>query len=238
MSVSAVSPGEGRPVILQQSDQQSRSKAPIDTFTVDAVGQFRPSVPREAGAVIRAIDTESLARMILLRRDSALVAIVDPEGRLMWCTRETLAGLGKFGLVAPCGQRLTIPDKDLRAGFEKFVSSGNSDKRMLLRADDGRDWIVIRMETCLIDAQPARILRFVPSAASVDCARNGLAGLFRLTPTETAVLDRYARLCSPEDVAQDMGLSRETVRSHLKRIHAKTGVRSGRELFRLIAAFE
>ena len=50
-----------------------------------------------------------------------------------------------------------------------------------------------------------------------------LRELFGLTRTEAAVAEALARGASPETIAAEMGVGLATVRTHLKRILAKTG---------------
>ncbi len=183
-----------------------------------------------------ALDAEHLAR-ILYDGDPAPIAITDPHGTLLWAAPAALSALRRHGVDAEPGARIAIPDEARQPLFERFVKSDDDGKRFLIRSDSGRDWTVIRLRPCEFAGNPARLLHFAFSGEEIDCSRNGLADFFGLTPTEVTVLNRFTRLYSPEDVAREMGISRETVRSHLKRIRAKTGVHGGHELIRLVATF-
>lgn len=68
-------------------------------------------------------------------------------------------------------------------------------------------------------------------------AQSGLAEQFRLTPAQCAVLDLFAHMLPPRDIAEALGLTVHTVRSHFKTIHAKMGVRSSMQLLQLVRAF-
>ncbi|MFO1151185.1 MAG: helix-turn-helix transcriptional regulator [Alsobacter sp.] len=61
-----------------------------------------------------------------------------------------------------------------------------------------------------------------------------LSGLFDLTPGETRVAQRLASGRGVDEAAGDLGLSRETIRSHLKAILSKVGVRGRPELVALL----
>lgn len=61
-----------------------------------------------------------------------------------------------------------------------------------------------------------------------------LSGLFDLTTSEARVAREIAAGATPDDAAVRLGISLETVRSHLKRIFAKTGTRRQAELARLL----
>lgn len=62
-----------------------------------------------------------------------------------------------------------------------------------------------------------------------------LQGLFDLTPTEARVAHGIAEANTVDAVARAQGVSRETVRSHLKSVLAKTGVGRQSELVSLLA---
>lgn len=174
----------------------------------------------------------------LLGDDRIPTALVSTNCEIIWYSQDTLRILRQKGFVDPVTGRLVVPFDEWASRFEAFVRTGEDGKRLLVRSDSTREWTVIRLRCCQFAGRPARLLRFAFSAAEIDCARNGMTELFPLTPTEIAVLNRYVRLCSPEDVARDMNISRETVRCHLKRIRAKTGVNGGRELIRLVTSFD
>lgn len=61
-----------------------------------------------------------------------------------------------------------------------------------------------------------------------------IAGLFDLTPAEARVARRIAEGAAVEAIAAENGLSRETVRAHLKQVFAKVGVRRQPELVALL----
>ncbi|MCZ2102926.1 MAG: helix-turn-helix transcriptional regulator [Comamonadaceae bacterium] len=62
-----------------------------------------------------------------------------------------------------------------------------------------------------------------------------LRDLFGLTPAEGLVAAALGRGRSPEDIAVDLGIGLVTVRSHLKRIFAKTGTHRQAEAVALLA---
>jgi DNA-binding CsgD family transcriptional regulator/PAS domain-containing protein len=61
-----------------------------------------------------------------------------------------------------------------------------------------------------------------------------LARLFELTPSEVRVALGIAQGSSPQALAEHLGLSVETVRSHLKRVFFKTATRGQADLVRLV----
>jgi DNA-binding CsgD family transcriptional regulator len=67
--------------------------------------------------------------------------------------------------------------------------------------------------------------------------QSGLATALRLTATEARVLDQFARLNTPREIADIMDVSLSTVRSHLKQIHCKAGVVSAVQLTQLVRGY-
>jgi DNA-binding CsgD family transcriptional regulator len=65
-----------------------------------------------------------------------------------------------------------------------------------------------------------------------------LCGLFDLTPAEARVARGIASAQTPEAVAQSIGISVETARSHLKRIMLKTGTTRQAELVLLLSGLK
>ena len=64
-----------------------------------------------------------------------------------------------------------------------------------------------------------------------------LAKAFGLTPREVAVLLAIAEASGVADAAERLGLSKTTIRAHLRHLFAKTGARRQAELVKLVAKF-
>ncbi|MEX6725662.1 helix-turn-helix transcriptional regulator [Sphingosinicellaceae bacterium M-36] len=83
------------------------------------------------------------------------------------------------------------------------------------------------------EQRPAVLVFIRDPEAPVAVAR--LRELFSLTRTESVVAAALGRGASPEEIAADMGIGLATVRSHLKRILAKTGTHRQAEAAALLA---
>lgn len=75
------------------------------------------------------------------------------------------------------------------------------------------------------------------SVPSSGVQQSGLAGAIGLTNAEGRVLDKFASLYTPREIAESMNVSLSTVRSHLKQIHSKAGVRSAVELTQFVRGY-
>jgi DNA-binding CsgD family transcriptional regulator len=61
-----------------------------------------------------------------------------------------------------------------------------------------------------------------------------LGGLFGMTPSEVRVAVGIVQGDTPQEIAVRLGLSVETVRSHLKRVFYKSSTRNQADLVRLV----
>jgi DNA-binding CsgD family transcriptional regulator len=59
---------------------------------------------------------------------------------------------------------------------------------------------------------------------------------FRLTPSEARVLDAVLKVSGVSEIAEALGVSEATVKTHLQNIFGKTGVRRQADLIKLVAA--
>jgi DNA-binding CsgD family transcriptional regulator len=83
--------------------------------------------------------------------------------------------------------------------------------------------------------QSAMLLLITPVDRAAVPTAEVLQGLFDLTPSEARVARAIGRAQSVEGLALSQGVSRETVRSHLKMVLAKTGLSRQSELVSLLA---
>lgn len=140
------------------------------------------------------------------------------------------------GTVREVNGLLRWPDPTADKRFHDRLSAiGNRDR------DDGRQPIAVRESR----GKPKRMVHLIPipadtaeefvglgaivvvsavaphSAPSLDQLR----GLFDLSPAEARVAQGIAARCTVETIAARFGVSRETVRSQLKTVLAKTGTK-------------
>lgn len=100
----------------------------------------------------------------------------------------------------------------------------------------------LRVFPCIYPSSPERaasvgaigILQDPMDRVALD--RELLASLYDLTPAETRVAELLSQGFSPAAVAADLGITINTVRTHLKRIFEKTGIGRQSELVRLLVA--
>ncbi|TCJ41208.1 helix-turn-helix transcriptional regulator [Parafrankia sp. BMG5.11] len=163
--------------------------------------------------------------------------VLDRDCGLVWCSdNATRLLVPPFPLHIENGA-LAVDDPSANAALADFVeaASGSCDS-VLLRGRNTRHWAMVIGWSLPDDTDLVCLLMnlSIPHRGVQD---SGLARALRLTATETRVLDHFARLYSPREIAQQMAISLSTVRSHLKQIHSKAGVESAVQLTQLVRGF-
>lgn len=114
---------------------------------------------------------------------------------------------------------LSIPRKRERTPLTAFVSPVSN--RLPLLNERHMD---VRAIVFLQDPEQK-------TAATLEAIRV----LYQLTPTQALLVEKLIQGVSLEDAAKDLGVSKETSRTHLKNVFKKTGTRRQSELVKLIS---
>lgn len=174
----------------------------------------------------------------LIERDIRPRLIIDASARLLWASSSADRLLRAPFPVYLRNRRLCFEDGQASQDGEAFLGSLDNEQRRLFvinREDDC--WVLINGWAEKAEDQRLLFLSFSLSQPVIDSVSSGLAGNFGLTRAEAVVLDEFARLRSSTQIAQRLGITVNTVRSHLKRIHAKTSVNSNVRLLQIVRAF-
>ncbi len=152
----------------------------------------------------------------------------------------------------PDAERLLRPPLPLWVGGGKVHGSGGSGNRtwasfienlgevgdrLLITGRSAGTWVLVRGWAARFDDHRLVFLKCALSWPLRDVASSGLARAFGLTRSECAVLDEFARLAKPNEIAERLDISVSTVRSHLKQIHTKVSVNSSVQLMRITRAY-
>jgi DNA-binding CsgD family transcriptional regulator len=223
-------------VALEAFESHSASRA-----AVPLLDQLRPHMAR-AAILSGEMQTARVGGLIeaFNALDSA-IGLLDRNGKL-------LAASARFGdyldvLLADGPQRLRMADEATDRRFAAAVEE-------LKRSDGGvsiamrdRDMVgvaVLHLVPARLDAR--ELFSKVAIFAIIGNPSNNLlpgsdiiAALFDLTPAEARVARGIAQGQSPAEMARQLRVSPETVRTQLKRVFAKTSTRRQSELARLIS---
>lgn len=164
--------------------------------------------------------------------------IADRDGKIIWHNEEALRVL-KAPMPLRIGtSHIVCASADVRHKLFSFLEKlSQQPVRLALREPSEAEWIVVRGTSCGSGLQKTIYLQCTVSRPLRDVEECGLAAHYELTPGETNVLNLFARCCKPKEIAEELGKEVSTVRSHLKKIYAKLGVKSNMELLELVRAF-
>ena len=160
--------------------------------------------------------------------------IVTESGAVLACNRAARKIVGPINAV---GTALTR--RIAAAAFDHWRTTGaRSYLSMLDRTADAS--LQIRAELMAPqgewgeDPAPLAAVMLVPADATPVLSIPALQALYGLTETEARVLERLVAGDTLDLCARSLGVSRETVRSHLRAIFSKTGVGRQADLIRLV----
>lgn len=195
-------------------------------------------------AVLSRTEAATLAALDLL---AAGVVLLDETGRLVHANQAGEALLRDNSELALVHGRLALRRPALHDRFLALLRAAASVARGgLTRARAAMSVPRARRMPLSLEIAPLRapalehaargatVLVFLSDPeAPIGVTR--LRELFGLTRTEAAVAEALARGASPETIAVEMGVGLATVRTHLKRILAKTGAHRQAEAAALLA---
>lgn len=121
--------------------------------------------------------------------------------------------------------------------WPSFIENLGEEGERLLITGKASAWVLVRGWAARFGDRRLVFLKCALSWPLRDVASSGLARDFGLTKSECAVLDAFARLARPNEIAEQLQVSLSTVRSHLKQIHTKMSVSSSVQLMRITRAY-
>lgn len=228
--------------LLVFSIEREFAKGPVECERIAPLDATRPHLARAALVSARLVFERARAIVGSLEAIGLPAAVISSNGKT----------IAHNGLLASMGRQLrigardafTVSDAASRPLFEDAVrrldAPGSSGVSLPLPGYDGNSPAVIHVIPLKRDARDIFTAahglvvvnpidrREVPSAEI-------LHGLFDLSPAETRVARAFVAEKGIDAVAAALGLSRETVRTHLKALFAKTGRDSQTALLDLLA---
>lgn len=182
-------------------------------------------------------DFDSEFEGMLGRIDARPRVVVDRELQVLWRS-ESAARLLRppVPLQLTEGALTTDSSSAMSSLLELVEGVGCNCDSLLIRGESKKHWAMV-LAWSPEEYSEAVCLLLNLSVPHRGVEQSGLARALRLTATETRVLDEFARLNTPREIAEEMGISLSTVRSHLKQIHSKAGVESAVQLTQLVRGY-
>ena len=177
---------------------------------------------------------------------------VDASGRIVHANAGGHAMLAQGTLLRAIGGRLVPNDASAEQGLlETFSMAEGGDEALGTRgvavplvARDGEHYVAHVLP--LTAGARRRAGAAYAAVAAVFVHKAGLdmpspqeviAKFYKLTPTELRVLFAIVQVGGVPNVAEAMGISESTVKTHLRRLFAKTGSDRQADLVKLVAAY-
>jgi DNA-binding CsgD family transcriptional regulator len=175
----------------------------------------------------RMLGTVDARPQVVIDRDMRVVWQSDNAGQLLVDPVPLQLAAGAIAADTAAGN----------AALSDFTHNlGGDCDSLLLRGQSRRHWAML-LAWCPRDHPELVCLLVNLSVPHRGVQESGLARALRLTAAETRVLDQFAQLNSPREIADRMQVSLSTVRSHLKQIHSKAGVETAVQLTQLVRGF-
>jgi DNA-binding CsgD family transcriptional regulator len=236
----------------------SVARAEQDGVVDDAMRQrMELLVPHVRRAVVigRVIDLKTVEAAALADTLDGLAAamfLVDARGRIVHANANGRAMLASGGLIRAIDGRLLAADAAANAALQEvFAAAGGGDRpvgvkgiAVPLAADDGGRHVAHVLP--LTSGARRKAGSSYAAVAAVFVQKAGIdlpspvelvAKLHRLTPGELRVLLGIVESDNIQQVAETLGLSQATVKTHLRRVYEKTGTRGQVDLVKLIAGY-
>jgi DNA-binding CsgD family transcriptional regulator len=204
------------------------------------------------GRLLDVRQSEAAAFADTLDALSAAIFLVDAECRIVHenGAARTLASQGR--ILSAVGGRLFAPDATVNGNLQDaFMAASEGDDAIGVKGvslplitRDGDDYVATVLPLTSGARRQAGSTYSAVAALFVSRVRQYassppevIARRYKLTPMELRVLLAIVEVGGVPDVAEALGVSTETVKTHLGRIYGKTGVNRQAELVKLVMKF-
>jgi DNA-binding CsgD family transcriptional regulator len=203
------------------------------------------------------IGQRALERSLLtdtLNSLSSAVFLVETDGRIVFTNQTAVRLLSNGHFVREIsGGRLVFAEQDAHVIFQRALraAAGPEQRRtdtngtaIVLSTQGARRWLAHvlpltsggRRDSGLKHSAVAAV--FLREAAlNIPSPLENLSKSYNLTASETKVLLAAVEVGGVSEIARSLGISEQTVKTHLKRIFGKTGTKRQAELTKLMASF-
>jgi PAS domain S-box-containing protein len=163
--------------------------------------------------------------IVLLDDERRYVDVNPPAAALLGRTREELLGRSSFESIAPAERSIAAKQ------WQAFLKSGDdSGTRALVRADGSEVKIDYAARLATIGEHRLAIFVSVASTDLVADAQGGRAAAGSLTSREREVITLIAMGRETNEIAEQLHISAETVRTHVRNAMSKLGARTRAQL--------
>lgn len=228
-----------------------RRRASDGPFDEDAISRLRMILPhmRRAASLGRVIDAHKASTADLSKTFDGLAAavlLVSSEGQVVFANGKAAAMVARGEILRAQRGRLSVVDSTADRELRDAIADARRDDagvkgRAIALASYGTTTHVAYMLPLtrrgdLANRAVAALFVWPVVEVSTSCLEV-LAKSCRLTASEMRVLDAVIGIGSVGDLADHLGVTRATVKTHLNHLFAKTGTRRQSDLIRLATRY-
>jgi DNA-binding CsgD family transcriptional regulator len=222
--------------------ERAYTDGPLGTRERAALDDLRPHIARAALMAVRLGLEKARSAVQALETVGLPAGLLRPDGRILVANglleqgagAVSVGAQGQVVLASPAAQALlakslqSLPHRSLRSGKSIALA------RTAISPATVVHLLPVRRAAQDIFARAAALLVATPVAPSEAPDQEVLRALFDLTPAEARLAHSLLNGYSINTAAEELGLSRETLRSQLKHLLRKTGTPRQSELIRLL----
>lgn len=220
-------------------------RGPVEQHYVDLLDRLRPHLARAAMLGARLALERAQTAAATLESLGLPAAVLGVRGQLLAGNRLLQPMVPSILLDASARLRFADPraDRLLQAGVDMLArrhAKGGFPQSFPVAGEDGRPASVAHLLPVKGQARDVfgnmhSVLVVMPLSGTAVAPAGLVQALFDFTPAEARVAIALGEGASVDDAARRLGVSRETVRTHLRAIFSKTGVSRQSALVRLLA---
>lgn len=169
---------------------------------------------------------------------SAPLALVSLDQKLIWANSLAAAAFAAGEPFAVRDGVLTAADKMQAAALRGFFERlGETSEAWIIKSESGAPTIVRAHVLRAEDGARAIAINLFSTEPAQRYVWTNFGEAFRLTRAEVEVAKRILEGSAADEAAEGLGVSVETVRTHIRSLYGKLSINSRERLFALISPF-
>jgi DNA-binding CsgD family transcriptional regulator len=171
-------------------------------------------------------------------KSQVAMALLSPDLKLVWCNASANIFFFKGQHVTLRDGALYCVDQSKAVALRAFLRGAGEERTSWVSTADDASPMIICARLLSMGAEPPLIGLTLFSTDPADrYVWTEFGEAFHLTKAEAAVVKRILDGANADEIADDQGISVETVRTHIRRLYGKLNISGREQLFALMAPF-